>query len=261
MEHYARNEVKEEREEWEHYVFYFEKEGELEKFIKDNWWEERLMEKLLMLVDEVFNKNQMHNRLLLVCDVVAKLHIPNSAGKNYFWKFRHMLFKIENYMMEKSGQNFLLLKGLHRYYTLFSYTIQDKQQLMQFEERKFGAGQKALLGSLRGFFAHLIYEFTTAAQLKELQKTIKVFRKVRDHACIGALDLCLGIMVEAIHSSKLTLHEYEKLKGIGKDLPNYGHFFSQIQLEIDLWVEKFLRQFPTPNFPIAGMATIKDRFS
>ena len=109
---------------------------------------------------------------------------------------------------------------------------------------------RVLIPLLRSCFEDLTYKFTTAPQLKKHQANLEIFRKETDNAYIDALYLCLSIMVETIDSSRLTLHGYEKLKNVGKCLPNHHNFISILQQEIDFWVEQFLHQFPTPNIPI-----------
>ena len=102
---YIYKEQQREQGEWETLVLYFEQESELRKYIKDSWEKSYFMNELFVFFQEV-NKSdseRLQQRLILVCDILGEMLFDlESKGKSWFWKFRHILYKMEEYFLANS---------------------------------------------------------------------------------------------------------------------------------------------------------------
>ena len=63
--------------------------------------------KKLFTIFEVANSSVsevLQKRSVLACDIIAQMLLSNSKGKSWFWKFRHILYKLEEYFLTSNVQ-------------------------------------------------------------------------------------------------------------------------------------------------------------
>ena len=47
---------------------------------------------------------------MLVCDIITRIILPNDIDRSWFWKFRHILYKLEEYFSSKNINKEILMK-------------------------------------------------------------------------------------------------------------------------------------------------------
>ena len=105
-----------EQDEWETLVLYFETEEKLRTHITSNWEKQHFMMDLFNFIDEGSHSESeiLQERLVLICNIISEM-LPESKGRSWFWKFRHVLYKFEEYFSTVTRSIEILAKIQHYY--------------------------------------------------------------------------------------------------------------------------------------------------
>ena len=114
LSNYIYEEEKREEDELASLVFYFEEEEQLCLHIKSNWGSNHFMKELLTFLDQAnYCKSEtLQQRSILVCNTIAQAMLFESEGKSWFWKFRHILYELEEFFLDKNIEK----EGLSKIY-------------------------------------------------------------------------------------------------------------------------------------------------
>ena len=118
LQNYIYEEENREEDEWESLVLYFEVEEELKVHIGKSWGKRHFMTELFTFFEEanLSDSKPLQDRSVLVCDIIGEmLFYTESKGKSWFWKFRHILYKMEEYFLLNNIEQEILKKIFYKY--------------------------------------------------------------------------------------------------------------------------------------------------